>query len=489
MNDSQSIAAAAAAFAVTLLLYGFTSLPGPGWHDSAELSLRALQLGATHAPGAPLHTLLGHFMTLFGLSPAAATTWLSVICAAGAASVAAWLLAQWANNSLIAVAGALMFALLFPIWGVAIKTELYALSLLLVALAIYFSWCWQRNQEPAASSLLPLVIVLGLSLGAHLANGLLLPAFALFVALQSRSARTTVSFCAALALCIALVALANVLLAGNVPPFGRYVPDTLPGIYMYMSGAEYELPQAKEPGFAYQRVFEHGMIFGKNFLYVGLLPMLLGAARMFRRAPNFAWLLLLSWLSYLGYFTLFGSGDYFVMVAPAYLIGSLWVVLGVVDLAEHLSQPWRVAAAAAPLGLLAAIAVFQQFDMRRTNAAAQDVQEYQRHAFETFPQNALVVARWNEFTALRYAQVVEGKRPDVRLLLPARSERHYSYGAVSDYMYFVDSALCEQPVVTNRLDADVMGRYRVEQLDTSGVWARFQPIDTTQCATIDNGGR
>ena len=58
-----------------------------GWHDSAELALVAAQMGASHAPGSPLHSLLGHVIALFTTQAYLGTTLLSVVAMALAAGL------------------------------------------------------------------------------------------------------------------------------------------------------------------------------------------------------------------------------------------------------------------------------------------------------------------------------------------------------------------------------------------------------------------
>ena len=50
---------------ITFMLYLLTLVPEVGWGDSAELSLVAYQLGLTHPPGYPLHSILGKLVSVF----------------------------------------------------------------------------------------------------------------------------------------------------------------------------------------------------------------------------------------------------------------------------------------------------------------------------------------------------------------------------------------------------------------------------------------
>lgn len=455
----------------SLTLYALTAVTTVGNHDSAELALRAWQLGATHAPGAPLHTLTGFLITRFVDSPAAATTLLSGVSTAVTVALLTRLLLDIGVHRWLATVGALAFGTSFVIWGNAVVTELYGLSVMLAAAAIWRGWRWRAAGYRGFP--VSMAVLLALSLGAHFANVLLLPAFALFVWAGSRSLPRALVFGALMLLAIALVAAANWLLAANVPPFGRYVPDSLANLWLYMSGAEYDSSTIAEltPG---ERLREHAMLFSGHYLHAGLMFAAVGCWRQWRDAPAFALLCTLTLLPYWGYFTFLGSGDYFVMVAPAYFVVSLWVVLGAAWLWTLLPR-WLPAwtATAVPFVLLA-VAVLTQSGSRRADAVSQEFAAYLDEALRYLPQDAIVVARWNEFTALSYRQTVEGARPDLQLLLPARTRRHYPHGTVDDYLPYIEELACERPVVTNRVTGDMEAAFRLERLTATPRWRQLR---------------
>ncbi len=67
MGTSMLVAVIAAL--LSFFVYLLTLSQSVGWHDSAELALVAWQLGASHAPGSPVHSILGHFMMQFYAEP------------------------------------------------------------------------------------------------------------------------------------------------------------------------------------------------------------------------------------------------------------------------------------------------------------------------------------------------------------------------------------------------------------------------------------
>ncbi|NND54174.1 MAG: DUF2723 domain-containing protein [Gammaproteobacteria bacterium] len=446
-------------------------------HDSAELALRAAQLGGTHATGAPLHTIIGHWLTYVASTPAAATTWLSVVCAALTAGLVVLLISEWVARPWLAAAGGLVFALLPPIWINAVITELYAPSLLLVSGALLALRRWEAGDGGG----LPLtaMVLLGLALGAHFANALLLPVLLLLVLAVSRKLSTAL-LCGLLMLgAIALVAAANVWLALRLPPLSEHLPLSAGGLWLYMTGAEHQARVASGGAFYMSRVAEHLAIVAGNFVFVGLPFIALGWWRMWRATRRFATALTGTVVIWFGYFTLFGSGDYFVMIGPVYLLCAVWLALGVADIAERWSGAIPLSlqgvAPAAALAVFAAAALLLQWQERRNFAQSAAVQTYVDDALAAWPDNAVVIARWNEFTALRYAQVVDQARGDVSLLLPARTARHYEHGIVSDYFDYVSAVMCERPVVTNKLTAEIEAGFAVTDVPGTRSWLQLQP--------------
>lgn len=465
---------------LTAVLYSTTAATGLGFHDSAELALRGSQLGATHAPGAPLHTALVFGLSIAGIEPAAAAAGLSVASAALTAAVATWILLALGSGVSIAIAGALAYATTYIVWGNAVVAELYALSTLAVAVTIACALRWRRlgyRGFPVA-----LTLAYGCALAAHFANIILLPAFAalLIAATGLRDLRWP-TFFLLVGASIGAIALANVGLAARVPPFGPYVPDSLSGIFGYMSGAEHD--PLRRAGFTdyVERSLEHFKILGWNYLGVGLLIALLGAVAWLRHQTRTGAFALLVAAAYLGYFTWFGSGDYFTMVAPAYLVISICFALGAQG---FIRAVWPTAPDAADALLPAAlvcVALATQWEVRRADARSEVPQSYVAEAFAALPVNSAVVARWNEFTALNYAQVVWGQRGDLDFVVPARTLRHYPHGNVNDYLQFVAAAICVRPVITNKLTAELEAQFDASPVPGTKQWLRLQPRPGFDC--------
>jgi len=463
--------------------YALTAQTTVGYHDSAELALRAAQLGATHGPGAPVHTVLGSAVAAVYGDAAAATTWISVAAGAGTAAILTAILRLSRLPPGLSVAAGLAFAACSVVWGNAVVTELYALSTLLLAVMLALAWRWRA----AGHVPLPLFVTgcYGLALGAHFANVVLLPAYSLLLILALRRGaglRHLLGHLALLTLCVVAIAAANVRLAARVPPFGPYVPDTVSGLLWYMSGAEHAPLQQAALSDYLARCVEHTVIVARNFAYIGVPLVIWGLYRSVRADAAFALFQVLFFGGHMGYFTLFGPGDYFVMVVPAYLLVAIWLARGA-DAARRRWLPGgpREIAALLPILLLAA-SLLNQAAPRRAAAVAAPALAFAERSFAELPTASLVVARWNEFTVLRYQQVVGRERADLDLIVPARGVRHYAHGVVPDYLQLVAASICIRPVVTNRRTAELDAVHELRPLAAGSEWLRVYPRSSELCA-------
>ncbi|MDP6437727.1 MAG: DUF2723 domain-containing protein [Gammaproteobacteria bacterium] len=467
---------------VTVVVYGLTTNPEVGFHDSAELALRASQPGASHAPGAPVHTLAGYLLTRLFDSPVVATSLLSCLSGSLAAAMACLLLLALGTGRAVAVSGALAFAFSFPVWGNAIVTETYSLSLFFLGGCLLVALRWRESGNN--KTLVILAGLYGLALGAHFANILLFPAFLYFViAGRPEVFRNSSLFLGAMFVAVCLIAGANVALAMNVPSFGQTNPDSITGLFLYMSGAEHDPLDVTGAGFYLDRITQHALIFSRHYLFVLIPAGLAGGYILARRDRVNGMFMALVFVLYMGYFTLFGAGDYYIMVSPAYLVFSLWVALAVDTLIRQNSKEFGKYAGLAVLPLAAILVVISQFPDRYAEARSSEVREFAEESLKMFPADSVVVAKWGEFTVLNYYQQVNGRRPDIRIILPVRNSRQYPHGVVEDYLSFVAARVCEQPVVTNKVSEGLDDIFEIQRLAPTSDWYRVIPgTDGGNCA-------
>jgi Protein of unknown function (DUF2723) len=448
---------------VAAAIYWFTTSLSANFADSAELALSASQLGATHAPGAPLHTLIGYVLSTLLDDPALATALLSLIAASVAAAIVTCITSTLTSGSLLPFAAGAIYAFLYPIWESAVGIELYSLSAMFIAASILASRLWLL--QGSSGFPVAMTIAYACALSAHFANILLLPAY-FWLLLTSCGWRDPRPYLFGLACggAIATIALANVLLTINVPPLAQYIPDSLIGLLAYMAGTEHAPLEVRNLTEFSNRLHQHTLIFSRNFLYIGIVLLLIGVYRSFRTDAQFSGFLLLVFLLNFGYFTFFGSGDYFLMVSTAYLVGSLWLAQGTALLTLHQKLPQLI------IVLFAGGLVVLQFSGFRTQSKSTAAADYAAETFRSLPTNSVAIARWNEFTVLNYYQQIGKLREDLKFILPSRSLRLYSHGHVADYLEYVELHICTQSVVTNKLTPELEASYKIDPVPGTNNW-------------------
>jgi hypothetical protein len=125
--------------APALVVYLLTLAPTITTGDSGELVAAAATLSLAHPTGYPLYLLLGHgFIALFGfLSPAVAMNLFSAVAAAATCLVVRRLTAQLTSDRAAAIGTALLFAFSQSVWSQATAARVYALGALLLALCLF----------------------------------------------------------------------------------------------------------------------------------------------------------------------------------------------------------------------------------------------------------------------------------------------------------------------------------------------------------------
>ncbi len=364
---------------------------------------------------------------------------------------------------------ALLFACSYQVWANAVVTELYGLSTLLGLLACVLFWQWHlRNRT---SWLIAGLIVSGLSLAAWLPMALLTPAVIWLLWSRREQFMRNLLWSAAImtAALLAIIAL-NVWLALRLPPHGPDLPLSAEGMFRYLTGAMHEPLAVRDAGFFAGRIAEHLAIFARSFLWVGFPLGVLGVVVHVSRDRVFGLFLLALFVIQMSYFTLFGSGDYYSMVMLSYALFSLWIVIGTLWIANR-SRALRPAMIAV-LACLPALQAWQQLPQRLAAGAASPAQNFVDTSFAGLPANTLAIAGWQQFAALDYGQLIQKQRPDLQLILPATTPRHYGTEVVPDYLGLIAASYCSRPVYTHKVKPELEARYVLRPVAEPEGWYR-----------------
>jgi len=158
------------AAAITGLLlatvYLATAAPSLTFWDASEFATAIGTLGIPHPPGTPLYVALGSTLwhLVPGLSPVQAGTLLSALSTAGACAIAAALVAGGSGNRLLGVLCGVCAGAMGTVWTSATETEVYAVSLLCVAVQLALAWRAHDRDDDRARLLLAYVAALSLPL-------------------------------------------------------------------------------------------------------------------------------------------------------------------------------------------------------------------------------------------------------------------------------------------------------------------------------------
>ncbi len=442
---------------VCLVVYALTLSPEVGSGDSAELSLQAWQLGVTHPPGYPVHTFLGKLFGLLIRDPAQATNWLSAIATAGAAGMLSLIVRRVTESDAAAVIAPLIFAFAPTVWTGAIKTEVYNVSVCLLAATIWFILIGRSADDPESRPSLRKWIILaggtfGLSLGAGMSNLLLLPGLCLLVmGTKNRRLRPPAMFVLTAAIVAALAASWSFFRAQSMAPLGTVdVPTNASSFLRYLSATQYRAIGFEPASFYLDRVAEHFMHWGRSFLWMGILIAIVGAHAQWRKGRTIFVALLLMFVANLGYYTFHTWIDYREMAVPSYFVFAIWFGFGLASLIARMHRASHrgfvlVAGAILVLGMLA-----ETWPSLREKTRSSPATRFVLESFDLFPEDAIVVTGWYKFTTLLFFQKTRDLRPDVRLVERTPAPRTYDWGAVEDVDALIaDARLRGDPIVTD----------------------------------------
>lgn len=188
-------------FGFSLLIYVLTLEPTLSLWDCGEFLTSAYKLEINHSPGAPLFMLLGRVFSLFSFgNPEKASYTINLVSAFSSAATIlflfwtiVWLISKMEQKQGklyplflkfgAAALGALSFAFTDSFWFSAVEAEVYALSSLFSAAVLWAATRWEREADDASASrwIILISFLVGLSIGIHLLNLLVIPTIGLII--------------------------------------------------------------------------------------------------------------------------------------------------------------------------------------------------------------------------------------------------------------------------------------------------------------------
>lgn len=192
-------------FAISLIVYILTLEPSVSLWDCGEFISAADKLQVVHPPGAPFFLLLGNFFSNFAFGNVENVAWAVNLLSATSSALTVlftfWITTYFAKKIRInlgetdlesttskiliygsGVAAALALTFSDTFWFSAVESEVYALSSFFTAFTFWAMLKWESkaDKDPYADKWLILIAyIIGISIGAHLLNLLVIPTIAI----------------------------------------------------------------------------------------------------------------------------------------------------------------------------------------------------------------------------------------------------------------------------------------------------------------------
>lgn len=454
-----AVAAPALAAAFAASIYFATAAPGAWWGDGLELTAAAKVLGIPHPPGYPLYTLLGHLL-LRGIENADAgrtmTLFSATLCALGAglAGGLAYALLRGVSldekdgrlplpvergpAALVALGVTLSVAFSRTLWEHATFAEVYPLSfVLVVAMTLAVVWPERSGKTPGLGRVILLGALSGLSALNHYSAAAVAPLVVAVVASWGRKRENSGGY-VGLLMVTGFVFLAGYLWipwrAAANPPLNYGNPDSLGGLLWMLKGGQYGEMQALRGG--NPSLWADGATrwlswWGEQVLGPGsetatlALGGLLVAGAVggnlllaFQR-PAWGWgalAMIAATLAFAVFYRIPDIEGYFLPALPASVIGFAEIVRRSTTRASSPQGRLMISATFGVVVLLAGMGLLRMHMREIDKSWDRGPQIWANGVLDALPEDALVLTRQgsdSEIYALWYAQMVEGRRPDV----------------------------------------------------------------------------
>ncbi|MEI7980560.1 MAG: DUF2723 domain-containing protein [Bacteroidota bacterium] len=187
-----------ATFAIASVVYLLTIEPTASWWDCGEYIATAFKLQVGHPPGAPLFQMIGRFFSLFAFGNVSHVAMMVNIMSALSSSFTIlflfWSIVLFARKffagegemtgaqkyTIFAAAfiGSMAYTFSDTFWFSAVEGEVYAMSSFFTAISFWAVLKWETvaNEKHSYRWLILIAFLIGLAIGVHLLNLLVIPA-------------------------------------------------------------------------------------------------------------------------------------------------------------------------------------------------------------------------------------------------------------------------------------------------------------------------
>lgn len=423
-------------FAVALAIYNATLTPSFSYKsaDGNELATVSYTLGLAHSTGYPLYTWLGKLFTFIPVGDVAhRINLMSAVLGAAGVALLYLIMLTVTNRRLPSAFTALLFAFSLTFWSQAVIAEVYAPNVFMIALTVWLLLRWEagRNSLPRVACLLLAAFALGLSLGTHLSDLGLGPAFALYVLLVDwgvlkRPAVLGGALALFLLCCLQFLWLPYKSSTLNDAFVLRNAPRALESIYRYTLGAfpqfKFAVPLQAIP----DRIVPYLELLRQNFGVVGVVLGVYGMWEMLFRDTNKFHLFITMYFVHVFFLIQYRVFDLDVFFIPAHFVYAIFIGYGVYQLVEYVrvllnkrmngGKLWRgtVNVGLAVLLCLPIAGEVQANYEKNDHSHETAINDFYENAFEILPEGSVLLGRGGvSGYDMFYWRLVYNARPDV----------------------------------------------------------------------------
>jgi hypothetical protein len=456
-GTTSALAATALVAGTVAFALGYTRLlPGVAFWDTGEMQTVAPVFGTAHPTGYPTYVVLGWLASVvlqpLG-SPAFVMNLLDAVLIGTAAAVATLLFGRLVGRPVLALAGGIVVATMPEAWYLATHADPHALHALLLVLVLLLLVVWGDRRRAGLGRtdrwLAAAAIVYGAALGNQALMLLAAPGIGLYVLATEpriiRRPRVVLGCAAAVAGTAALCYLQLPLAVALDRPLIYARPGTWDGFWYIVLGEQFRgsLGDPFANPAETLRAMADAISGQLGPLALAVVP---AAVVTVVRAPRYALLTVPAVAITLAFAAVYDNAEIDRYHLGPSIIAVSWLVVAagwVVDLVEAAvrrrgrgrEEPEGrggaggsdgrgavVAAGAVAAGLLAVALVLPQVvrlpesERRAGQVGILDARSFVDTAFETFEPDATVVSWWGYSTPLWYGTIVEGRRPDLRIV-------------------------------------------------------------------------
>lgn len=420
-------------FILMFLVYVKTLAPGVYGFDSAELATGVYTQGIIHPTGYPLYLLIGKLFTLFPFRDIAyRLNLMSAFFGALTVVFLYHLISQLMEHRWIVGLSAMIFGLSNYFWQMSIVAEVYTLHTAFFAVNLGLVLYWRKTGKDKA--LFIFALLFGLSLTNHTSGILFVPGFAWLIVSNPgwkwKNWKLILSMFATFL--IGLMVYLYLPLRAQVNPPLNYVSayydidlTTPAGLLWMISGQAYRFfsfgySLVELPG----EIARFAALLWRNFLGGGVILGIIGLVHLFKIKRHIAVGLLLLFLATVTFYVNYRVMDKDTMFLAVYLVWAIFLAEGLVivekwmreKLAIYLSNQFRYISIAIMVFLPGLILNAQWVDMSKADAYSR----YGQAILSDVEPGAMIIAPWSQAVVLEYFQIVEGYRPDIKIINSSR---------------------------------------------------------------------